>query len=67
MVDGHEWNDKLVPGKKYHGTARFVNEQIIFVDLGVVGVPEFSVFSLLKGVNRLLSWRGIDRIIIVDE
>jgi hypothetical protein len=62
MVNGNEWKDKLIPGKRYHITARFVNELIIFVDFGVVGVPEFPVFSSLKGVNRLLSWRGIDRI-----
>jgi hypothetical protein len=35
---------------------------MIFVDFGVVGVPEWPVFSSLGGVTRLLSWRGIDRI-----
>ena len=67
MVNGDEWKDKLVPGKKYHITGRFVNEELIFVDFGVVGIPEFPVFASLKGVNRLLSWRGIDRIEPVNE
>ena len=67
MVNGDEWKDKLVPGKKYHITGQFVNEAMIFVDFGVVGIPEFPVFASLKGVNRLLSWRGIDRIEPVNE
>ena len=54
-------------GQKYHITARFVHEQMIFSDFGVVGVPEFLVFSSLTGVNRLLSKRGIDRIEPVEE
>ena len=40
---------------------------MIFVDFGVVGIPEFPIFASLKGVNRLLSWRGIDRIEPVNE
>lgn len=55
MVNAAEWKDKLVPGKKYHITARFVNELMIFVNFGVVGVPEFPVFIFLKGVSKLLS------------
>jgi hypothetical protein len=67
MVNGEEWKNKLVPGKQYHITARFVNEEMIFVDFGVVGVPEWPVFSSLKGATRMLSWRGIDQIEPLDE
>jgi hypothetical protein len=45
MVDGEEWKDKLFPGNKSHITAQFVNEQMIFVNFGVVEVPEWPVFS----------------------
>jgi hypothetical protein len=62
MINGDEWKDKLIPGKKYHIVARFIDEDMIFVDFGVVGVPEWPVFSSLKGVTRMLPWRGIDRI-----
>jgi hypothetical protein len=43
--------------KRYHITARFVNDEMIFVDFDVVGVPEFPVFFPEKGVSRLLFWR----------
>jgi len=46
MVNGHEWKDKLIPGKKYYIKVRFVYEQMIFVDFGVLGVPEFPVFFI---------------------
>ena len=67
MINGDEWKDKLIPGKKYHIVARFIDDDMIFVAFGVVGVPEWPVFSSLKGVNRMLSWRGIDQIEPVDE
>ena len=66
MVKAEEWKDKLVPGKKYHIVARFIDDDAIFVKMGVVGVPEYSVFSF-NGVNRMLSWREIDKIELVDE
>ncbi|MEI6293691.1 MAG: hypothetical protein WCP36_08405 [Methanomicrobiales archaeon] len=61
MVNGDEWKDKLVEGKKYHIVARFTDEDMIFVKMGVVGIPEYPVFSK-NGVNQMLPWRGIDRI-----
>ena len=61
MVNGDEWKDKLVVGKKYHIVARFIDDDVIFVKMGVVGIPEYPVFAF-GGVNRMLPWRGIDRI-----
>jgi hypothetical protein len=61
MVDGKDWVDKLVPGKKYHIIARFKDEDMIFVKMGVVGIPEYPVFSK-NGVAQMLPWQGIDRI-----
>jgi hypothetical protein len=47
MINGDEWKDKLVPGKKYHIVARFIDEDMIFVAFGVVGIPEWpSYFTL---------------------
>ena len=62
MINGDEWKNKLVPGKKYHIVGRCIDEDMIFVAFGVVGVPEWPVFSSLKGVNRMLDWWGIDQI-----
>jgi len=64
MVHGEEWKDTLVEGKKYHIVARFIDNDVIFVKMGVVGIPKYPVFSF-NGVNRMLSWRGIDRIELV--
>jgi hypothetical protein len=66
MVNGEEWKDKLVEGKKYHIVARFTDEDMIFVKMGVVGIPEYPVFSK-NGVTQMLPWRGIDRIEPVGE
>jgi len=66
MVDGKDWFDKLVQGKKYHVTARLTDGDMIFVKMGVVGIPEYPVFSK-TGVAQMLSWRGIDQIEPVDE
>lgn len=59
MVNGEEWKDKLVPGQKYHIVARFTDYDMIFVKMGVVGIPEYPVFSK-NGVTQMLPWRGID-------
>jgi len=58
MVHEAEWKDKLVTGKKHHIEARFIDDDVIFVKMGVVGIPEYPVFSF-NGVNRMLSWRGL--------
>lgn len=42
MVDGEEWKDKLVPGKKYHIVARFTDDDMIFVKMGVVRYTRIS-------------------------
>ena len=65
MVNGDEWKDKLVEGKKYHVVARFIEDDVIFVKMGVVGVPEYPFFSF-NGVNRMLPWRGIDSLELVE-
>ena len=61
MVHGEEWKDKLGEGKKYHIVARFSDNDVIFVKMGVVGIPEYLVFAF-GGVNRMVPWRGIDMI-----
>jgi len=61
MVNGDEWKDKLVEGKKYHIVAHFTDEGAVFVKMGVVGIPEYPVFAF-GGVNRMVPWRGINRI-----
>jgi len=66
MVDGKDWFDKLVPGNKYHVTARLTDGDMIFVKMDVVGIPEYPVFSK-TGVTQMLSGRGIDQIEPVDE
>ncbi len=48
--------DKLVEGKKYHIVARFIDDDVIFVKMGIVGIPEYPVLSSLKGVNQMLPW-----------
>ena len=65
MVKAEEWKDKLVPGKNYHIVARFIDDDAIFVKMGVVGIPEYPVFSF-NGVNKMVPWRGIDRIELVE-
>jgi hypothetical protein len=65
MVNGDEWKDKLVEGKKYHIVARFIDDDVIFVKTGVVGIPEYSVFAF-GGVNRMVPWLGIERIELVE-
>ena len=39
---------------------------MIFVNMGVVGIPKYYCFSQ-KGVNKMLPWRRIDRIGPVEE
>ncbi len=34
---------------------------MIFVNMGVVGIPKYHCFSQ-TGINKMLPWRGIDRI-----
>ena len=58
--------DKLVPGQKYHIVPRFTDDDMIFVNMGVVGIPEYPVFSINR-VPQMLSWRGIDLIEPVEE
>ena len=65
MVNGDEWKDKLVEGKKYHIVARFIDDDVIFGKMGVVGIPEYPVFSF-NGVNRMVPLRGIDRLELVE-
>jgi len=66
MIKGDDWKDKLVPGQKYYIIARFIDDDVIFVKMGVVGIPEYPVFSF-NGVNRMVPWRGIDSLGPVNE
>jgi hypothetical protein len=65
MVNGDEWKDKLVEGNKYHIVARFIDDDVIFVKMGVVGIPEYPVFSF-NGVTMMVPWRGIAEIDLVE-
>lgn len=61
MVNAEEWKENLVTDNKYHIIARLIEEDAIFIKMGVVGIPEWPVFSI-HGVNRMIPWRGIDQI-----
>jgi hypothetical protein len=68
MLTANGWKDLVVPGKRYHVVAQFIDQDLEFMGTGAIGTEcQDPVFMTTGIVTMMIPWEVIETLEPVED